>query len=305
MKPSVPQVIPMVGMGSSRRRAGPCPACLATATRHDARPPVLFSDKSWRCVACRAGGGALSLVGYHLGVGHRVERRYGEGLDLRGRAFRHVISFIEKGEILPVAESEPEDLKRIDPMPGLRRAVPVGRCGDAEVCSWLRGRGIDASRAPAGCLRNFTADWWFWSRTHPLVVPACTGLGEIESMHARSVTDDTKRWPKNASSRELLFASPVVRSWLRGESDQPPVLVVTEGLSDYLTWSSASKVPTLGVTSGGTGALRTVGIAKGTEVFVGTHSDVSGRRYAEEVADAFAMRAVVRPLPLRRVAAVA
>ena len=277
------------GLDTRSRRTGPCPACGSTSTKHDSRPPIIYGKEGWRCVACKAGGDGYTLVGYHLQV----------ALPLRGRAFRQVVEFVNSGkypEVRPVEQPEPA---RIDPTPALHRAVPLSKCVDAEVLRWLSGRNIPTS-APAGVLRGFRSDWWPWDG-YPLVVPACTGTGEVVSMHGRSVVDNTKRWPKGAEARELLFAPPPMRAWLRQDAPGPKALVITEGLSDYLTWSSISSVPTLGMTSGSASALRLVTVERGTKVFVGTHGDKAGDRYAEEVADALAMRAVVRRLPLERV----
>lgn len=299
----VRMALALCGLDSSRRRTGPCLACGATSTKGDSRPPLVFGQWGWQCVACGCRGDGLSLVGLYLGVAQQEPAAEGPRVRLVGRAFMAVLDFVKSGKMQEVKEvRKVEEPKRIDPSAGLKLAVPLSRCSEPDVLSWLASRKIP-THAPAGCLKGFKADWWPWAQGFPLVVPACTGSGEVVSMHARSVTSNEKRWPRGAEARELLFAPPALRAWMRGECKGPPALVIAEGLSDYLTWSSVSSIPAIGIASGGASALRMLRLEQGCQVFVGTDPDRNGHgdRYAEEVADAIKHQAVARRLPLDRV----
>ena len=299
MKPpplTIPHALNLAGISSSRRRTGPCPACGTDRTsRHDSRPPLVHGGNGWRCLSCRAGGDGYALLGYHLGLGAQTESGK---LELRGKAFKHVLAFAANGKVQEVQEVQ-EVQARIDAMPALRAAKPL-RLASQPVTEWLANRRIPTS-APAGCLTGWSSAWWPWREGFPLVVPACSGAGEIVSMHGRSVETGEKRWPKGAGARELLFAPPELRAWMRGDAPGPKVLVITEGLSDYLTWASVATSKTIGITSGGARALSLLRLDADCEVFAGTDPGRAGERYVEEIADALWPRKTVRRLDLERV----
>lgn len=291
--PSVAPVAERLGMVErGRKHWGPCPACGAGRTRKDRRPPVYIGTTGWRCHACQAKGSAHRLVSYALGMNGA----------LKGSAWRKVSEWMDGSGTLE-AEAEAEVLTRIDPSPALRCAVPLSRCRAPAVLAWLARRGI-RPEAPAGFLPDFEAAWWpsGYARQWPVVIPACTGRGEVVSMHGMAIQagpESKTRWPKGASSRELLFAAPQMRQWLRGCAPCPGRLLLVEGAPDFLT--TAPLMPTIGFTSGFEEALRLVRVDSGTEVVVGTHLDEAGRRYQDRIANILAPHPV-RVLPLERLA---
>jgi hypothetical protein len=294
-RPDPREVAVRVGMFSRRRRWGPCPACGATAAGSDSRPPVIFREKGWWCVSCKATGDGFTMVAYHLGLDPKP----------RGRAFRDILAWLGSGERCEVVEQDEEmSAISVDVMPALRAAVPISQARDPRLGSWLARRCIGPG-APAGWLPSWEESWWprGWSERWPVVVPACTAKGVVMSMHGVAVDSGVDRkttWPLAASARELLFASAGLRRWMRGEASAPERLLVVEGATDYL--SAADQLPTIGATSGGFTALRLLDIPKTTRVYIGTDPDKAGRVYAQQIADALAPHPV-RLLPLHRMAA--
>ena len=288
----------LCGLDTRKRRTGPCPACGVAKSGKDPRPPVIFGKRGWLCVACHAKGDGYTLVGYHLRLPP----------PLQGRAFRTVLAFVQGQPAPAVAQVEDEAPTRVDPLPALRRAMPLRDCVAPDVVAWLAERRISPT-APAGYLRGWTSAWWPDGYRWPIVVPACTGRGEVVSMHGRAVSADVPsktRWPKGASAGGLLFAGPQVRAWLRTGEGCPPELVVVEGLTDYLTWSAeVPEAPCVGIASGSVDALRLWRVARASKVYVATDADDVGDHYAEGIADALADQVAVRRVPLARLKRVA
>mgnify|MGYP001613079260 CR=1 FL=1 len=292
--PPLPEVAARLGMRrEGRNRWGPCPACGATGTRADGRPPVRFG-RGWWCVSCGVKGDAINLVGL---LAHGEARP-------RGRTFMACKNWLDaSGEAVEqLAPWEPP--RRIDPMTALRVAIPIDLVDDPRLDDWLARRKIP-SWAPAGWLPQFSAPWWprGWSDDWPIVIPACNGRGKIESMQGIA-TDDTaprsKTWPAKAESRELLFANPGTRAWLAGKLPPPAKLLIVEGAPDYLTASSLMQdITVIGIAAGSAPALRLVTLTNSTEVYVGTHQDGSGRDYQRAVVAALEPK-LVTPLPLWR-----
>lgn len=294
-RPDVHEVATRIGMFSLRRRWGPCPACGATATRSDIRPPVLLRKKGWWCVACEATGDAITMVAYHLGLDPKP----------RGQAFRDILAWLKSGKRCEVVKQDEEPLTiSVNVIPALRAAVPLSQARDPRLGRWLAKRAI-SPHAPAGWLPMWEDAWWpkGWSSRWPVVIPACSARGEIMSLHGLAIDDSAPRkttWPVGSGARELLFASAALRRWMRGEAPAPERLLVVEGATDYL--SAADQMPTIGATSGGFVALRLLEIPKTTRVYVGTDPDAAGRVYAQQIADALAPHPA-RLLPLHRMAA--
>lgn len=242
-------------------------------------------------MACGAGGDAYTLVSYALGLNGRCD----------GKAFVRILRWLEGDDVLQQEPVEDEPLPRIDPAPALAMAVPLSKVREPRLLAWLARRQIPSS-APAGWLPSFEAPWWpmGYAGNWPVVIPACTGRGDVLSMHGIAIDVDapTKtRWPKGASSRELLFADRSTRSWLSGKSAPPDRLLIVEGATDYLT--AAPQMPTLGYFSGSAAALRTVPITSGTRVYCGVDADEKGDMYENEIANALAPHPV-RRIPLQR-----
>ena len=122
------------------------------------------------------------------------------------------------------------------------------------------------------------------------------------SMHGHGVDSAHKTaWPMGPWPCELLMLDPRwARPWLQGTADAPDVLLLAEGLTDYLT--ASTQLPTIGLASGSIKALKLMSIPRTTKVFSAMDPDGRGARYDEEIADAL-WPTPVRPLPLRRLVA--
>lgn len=292
-------VLAQSGRDLVRRRSGPCPSCGCERTGKQRQLPVVVSRQyGWFCVKCGTEGDSIEFAALHLGL----------SVPVRGQDYKSVLAWLATGETSPRAEAVDEPLVRINPWPALNRARHIARVEDPVLLSWLEQRAIPRT-APAAWLPSFEAAWWprGYARWFPLVVPVCTGTGEVVSMQGRAVLPNapTKtRWPSGAAARELLFATPAARRALAGW-ENPEYLLIVEGLTDFLTQASIMPtVPVVGVTEGAAAALRTTRLCATTKILIGTHVDGKGVKYERDVADAMPMR-IIRKAPLERLGRVA
>lgn len=294
-----------LGMSRDRRgRWGPCQACGASRLS-DGRSPVRINDRGWWCNSCNTrGNDGIDLVS------HRLLGRPG---DEAGKDFPRVMAWIEGEEIASPLEDKSKLDVPLDPPPVsevvalFRRAKRAHE--DPEVAEYLRSRGIRPSLSPAWAMpRDFEASWWpgSWSRTWRLLVPAWGPQGQVRTIHARAVvpTQDGKtRWPCGCSTGAPVFADQLGRRALRGEWSGIRAIVVTEGLTDFISTSAGLQNEgrtdhgVWSVESGSESTLRLIRTIEGPTFWVGTHDDVAGDEYAKKVIDALAPRPLYR-LPL-------
>lgn len=274
-----------------RQRWGPCPRCGRDRTTRDDRPPVLLSDRGWYCLACKTGGETdLSLASWAVAG--------------QSTPTKEVHEFVSGGaRDAPPKVVAPPAPRRADVSDAIRMAKPISQVEDEKLDAWLKLRCIHKS-APAGWLPDFTAPWWPAGNSGhwPVIIPACTGRGVVESIHGVSIGDAPRKtqWPAGVESRELLFATPATREWLRGNAPAPARVLVVEGATDFL--SSVTRLDdcaVIGVSSGAAKALYLAPKTKGQRWYVGTDPDTSGDKYAKEVADAI-FPTPVYPIPLRK-----
>lgn len=230
----------------------------------------------WKCTGCGAHGDHLDIAASALGL-----------RNTSGRNYHAAKRWLEGGDDVevPAVEVAYQPPRRADVGPALARAVAVAKASDPRLGGWLARRHLKRE-IPAGWLPDYIADWWRsgWSQRWPIVVPLCGHDGHVESLQGICPEDSDKRWPWRAEARDLLFADLSTRAWLRGDALCPKVLVIVEGVMDYLT--CAPEMPTLGVASGFEGALERVTIDDDTDVFFGTHLDAgAGRRYQTRVTE--------------------
>ena len=277
-----------LGLQHAAKRWGPCPLCRRARSKHDRRLPVIVSAREWRCMICKEGGDAVALVS---------ASRYGTTRPV-GRLYPEVAAYLEALAGIGPPLEEQEAPERIDPWPALRSATPLADARDEALGEWLLERGIERT-APAGWLPKFSAPWWpGFSANWPVVLPACSGAGEVQSMHGVAISDAAPQktcWPRGASSRELLFADRHARAWLRGEGARPRRVLFVEGATDYLSASTRVEKDTLvfGVFSGAFRALR---LQKwdGIDCVILTDADAAGDRYATLIAKGVAPQPCLR-----------
>lgn len=296
MQRDLREVAPRLGLQSKQRRWGPCPACRASVTS-DRRPPIRLVAKRWWCNACDATGDAVDLVSWH---------QLGRAATKGDPELRRVFAFLD-GEAVaeatwtptPEPERHPPTLEEV--VAFLRACQPAA--SDPAVAAYLEGRHIDPAKASAGAVPLGLANRWWplsWSRSWRLVVPAFDATGRLRTLHARAVDGSTPktRWPMNSDASGVVFANLAGRAFLRGTS-APARLLVTEGLPDFLDASSQADadMAVLSVESGSTPVFTALRprLPAVTRVYVSTHADLAGDRYAQGVADALA------PHPCRRV----
>ena len=133
---------------------------------------------------------------------------------------------------------------------------------------------------------------------HLLLLPGWTATGELASLHARAVVATERKaiWPSagEGSARGLVFANAPARALLCGELDEPPRIVVVEGVPDFLTSAAAwlPAWPILGLAVGGWTPELAARIPDGSRLAVWTDPDPGGDKYAERIRLSFKGRRV-------------
>ena len=162
--------------------------------------------------------------------------------------------------------------------------------------------------------------WWPepWVRHYRLVVRAFEPDGTLASLHARAVPaydaagrrleapGPKTRWPKHCAASGLIFADPMGLALLRGKLDSVSDVLITEGLTDFVSvsvWAAkqraaGEKVAVLAGTSGSFPALAKVAWPQRPHVHAAVDHDVTGDKYYDQIEN------ILRPLniPVRRLA---
>lgn len=180
----------------------------------------------------------------------------------------------------------------------LAACIPV--TDDAEVVSHLVGRGLDpeavaetgmavALPADADCGRAFAFQGAPWTKTgHRIVLPVRDASGVILSVRAWRVREgeSPKRLPPGGyRATGLVLASPLAVAWLSGTFAPTRVLVV-EGEPDALhaaLWPMQEPTAVIGIVSGSWSRELAARFLPRQRVFVWTHLDPAGEKYAHEV----------------------
>lgn len=299
----------------------PCPI-------HAERTPScsIYRDgdsSKFKCHGCKEAGDLVDLVGAVRGL-----KNYRDalavacelaGLHSEADALRRGREVPKRSE--PVAPLEPEP-ERDYPLPRevsllWSACIPVTQ--DAEVSALLEARGIpprdvaayDLGRALHPSTHPSSVPAWAkfkgkhpvsrsWIETgHRLILPVYDSDGGMRSVRAWRVVDgDTpKRVPPAGwrASGLVLANGPALR--LLRENASPGRVVVTEGEPDMLARSVLSPLdPVFGVMSGSWHSGFAARVPFGSRVFVRTHLDPAGDKYAEEITESLADRAVVSRL---------
>lgn len=295
------------GRGSFTRQGG---GVLIRCPVHDDRTPscsvqVRSSVLLWKCHACDASGDVLTLVAAT------------RGLTMAGDDFRQVLIIAAElaGLHSLVAELEsgerrerPEPVARPEPTPEPERPYPPTRELEAfwEACgalgeperAWCDGRGLDAELV-GEIVRGLPVDGdlprWVryqgrsWRETgHRIVVPVYDSTGEMRSVRAIRVTDgeSPKRLPPSGfKAAGLVMADEFGVAMLRG-TYAPKRVLILEGEPDFI---SSVTTPTthiyarIGITSGSWSAAFAARLPRGTKVFLATHDDAAGEKYAQAI----------------------
>lgn len=316
-----------LGLAYDERRHAltPCPAC-AAGTRHPKRRDrrgavgVTQDGKGWRCFECDAAGDAVSLAAY-VAIG-RVP-------DAGDPAWRDVrASLAATGICAPAPGCPAPTVRRLPPPPPPAPPSPPRRppaasvaetwarsgavASDAPVAAWLRCRALpvealterDLARAlppdpPAWARFNGRP----WTATgHRVLVPLFSADGALESLHARCVLPcapgEKAASPSGAEVRGLVMADGPALGMLRGEV-RPDGVIVAEGVPDFLTWATHYRtdalrpVAVLGVIAGSWTEALAARVPDGVDVWIRTHADEAGHKYADRIAATLASRCPV------------
>ena len=200
-------------------------------------------------------------------------------------------------EDLDLVRALPADLEDSS---GFQSAADLARPRRApSLPSWARFAGLPWNLAPQG----FRA-----------VFPLFGAGGALESVRVRALRPEAVNGSDKAGAaagfevRGLVLADGLTRRLLASDADAAELvrangLVVLEGEPDFLTWATrwgeagAAKAPAvLGLVSGSWCAELAERVPSGTRVFVRTHLDDAGERYARQVIETLTGRCDLRRL---------
>lgn len=287
-----------------RRSHYPCPA----KCEGGSALPVYSSGLGWECQRCHVRGDAADFVAYAL-HGDRVRNLTEEGR-------RVVREWFGVTRAIPVRERPPAE----SPPPPADLAAFWSSCPalDGAARAFLQSRGIDPDVVVARDLARVTPlpllnppPWWPAGRGRcwRLVARGYSTRG-LANLHGRAVApppvgDDGKAMKKAYWAKGIPAAGVVM--WNRVRPADATIVVIAEGITDWLTASVVdyqSPVAVYGATSGSFGAIR---VPAGKIVVICPDSgDVipkgqtmgAGDKYAAEIVAALPESPVHRmPLP--------
>lgn len=269
-----------------------------------------------RCFACDFSGDALTMVAFAhglslrddfaeiLAVGAELAGNLGLADEIRGRQLTAEERRSRPRLTAPaVSTAPPPEYPSEDLLGALWRSC-ADPSTDAEVVTMLHGRGIDFGAVSDLRLArvipcHVELPWWAsyrgdapvrrtWVETgHRLLLPAYDCSGVMRSVRAWRVVDgDTpKRLPPGGcKSSELVQANQEAVAMLR-RWYVPGRLFVVEGEPDFLavatTFGRGDAV--IGIGSGSWTESHAHNVPLRTRVYVSTHADEAGDRYAEHV----------------------
>lgn len=302
--------------GARRQRGGLTILCPWHAERTPSCSLSTGQDGTLRahCFGCGQSGDVFSLVAAVQGLNTRTDfvRVVRETAALFG---------LDGSAALSPSPRPPQPPRQPPPLTEVvsfwERCSPVYEA--PELCLRLFDRALDpaviADRdlarmlPPAGPLPRWAgrAGQSWRDSCHTLIVPLYDAAGVLQSVHARSLHPDADPKglsPAGHSSAGLVMGCPFARlllaqgvpAWWR--RSEPPVVIVCEGVPDFLTdashygdWEQAPA--TLGIISGAWSEALAARIPDGCRVIVRTHSDEAGQRYRHAVAESLCARCPV------------
>lgn len=231
-------VATLAGLRFNDRRAGPCPACYASASsKRDARPPLMFrAEGRFRCVACGADGSGLDFALLVVGRNAYDPASAAAIEEILGRA-------PAAPPPPPPAKLEPLGLDRFRSLYP-RRVCDLEEDGAPEVWAWLRRTfpawppELVAYAMPILSFPNHSVPSWLplsKARTHRALF-ALFGLdGRIAGARFRATEEgaEPKTWsPKGYTTSGQVLATEEGAQALRRGSLGARDVVVVEGEKD-------------------------------------------------------------------------
>lgn len=266
-----------------------------------------------RCYGCDWTGDALTLVAECRGLDVRTQfpEVLAEAAELAG--MHQLASEIRDGKERPeyVPPPAPEPLPdREYPDVGevralYRKCLPVS-CDNQAVDVLMARRadpGAVTDRRLARVLPIGTSlPRWaayrgrLWTETgHRLILPCFDSEGHLASVRAWRLTDaDTPKRlpPAGHKATGLVLANMPAVELIRGQRSADTVLIV-EGEPDYLSVATRRNDPTFGIFSGSWSPAFAERIPVGCDVFIWTHADDAGNRYADKIRETLKDRCAV------------
>jgi hypothetical protein len=272
------------------------------------------------CFGCGFTGDALTLIAAAHGLDIRADfpAVLGEAARLAGVTLE---TAPRASTSRPAPSAAPEYPAASEVAALWAAAGPVE--ADHQAAAYLAGRAIDPGTVDLYDLARVlgadaAAPSWArcrgrsWTSTHRLILPVVDYRGAVRSLRAwrcspQAPDDDTPKRtaPAGKALAGLVLACPVARQMLAtgqapswASKGRPLEVVIAEGEPDFLTWASrvsdADETPPaiLGVVAGSWCDAIAARIPDGSRVIVRTHQDTSGERYAAEVRESLAGRAV-------------
>lgn len=299
--------------GARRQSTGLTVCCPWHAERTPSCSVTIGPDRTLRayCFGCDQGGDVFSLAAAALGLDVRADF---------GRVAQELAARCGLADSAPppppprrLAPPRPPPLVEVGALwaqclpvwenPELARALLEFRGLDPAV---IGDRDLARTLPPDGSLpgwARFNGRTWRDSG-HLLIVPLCDALGEIQSLHARSLrpgADPKGLSPAGHASAGLILACPLARQVLGGgipawwRHPAPPAFIVAEGVPDFLTvacrYGEMEYAPaTVGVLSGAWSGEVAARIPDRCRVVIRTHADEAGRKYQAEIAASLCRR---------------
>jgi hypothetical protein len=295
------------GKGSYARQGG---GLLIRCPVHaDRTPSCSVQAKSgvilWKCHSCDAAGDVLTLVAAVYGLtmsGEDFRRVLVAAAELGG--MHSLVGEIEGSERVERSKPVPRPTPHIEaerdypPRSEVESLWSSTRHLDDEGRVWLASRGLDADLV-ADLARQIPDDatlprWASyggksWLETgHRVVVPMLNATGQLRSVRAIRVIDGEgpKRLPPGGfKASGLVMACEFATSMLRGTFAPKRVLIV-EGEPDFLSavaYQTRHVYARIGITSGSWTAEFASRIPPTAKVFLSTHDDAAGDKYAKAI----------------------
>jgi len=302
---SLEQVLSDCGHELIKKRFRNCPACGASRTSKDRRPPVgVFGNgmkRRWHCNACHAEGGKFDIISYYL---HNVP--------VSGLAdFKQLRSFVDatKTDYEPTKKIEviaPPEYPPIEEVEkALKRGVKFLRDVNIspKLSEFLKSRRLDQNRIPCGLANPYAGVWddltkvktsngrnsyWFprqWTREYGLIFPLVDHLGNIRSFLGRTWYSRSRKTtvPISYTTQGLLLANHDARQWMR-EKNFVKEVIICEGEIDYATACQDWQGIVIGIRSGSIDVCKKLPWTQGTTVYICTDNDEKGDQYADKIA---------------------
>jgi hypothetical protein len=303
----IDEVLMRLGASERMRRWSPCPMCKSETENHSTRNPLAIRKRPGKadqfyCNACQGFGNIFDLVAWSL---------FNESAgDLQRRGdFKQLKEFFVNSDFVtdplvkksrPVLYPPQEEVRAF-----CQAAIQVNL--NKNVNNYLKSRNINSMKAPAKIaskcydVESLTkveckfgdeirmVPWWpkKWLSAFPLLIPLVNFRGELVSVLGRTIYKNYKyrksTVPIGFSTQNLYMLSPQALAWIHGQVI-PEKIWVTEGEIDYLTVAQHGQ-PTIGIRNGRVDSLQMLPWKDFQRVYIATHNDEAGNRYAKAVSN--------------------